>query len=227
LVAGQRAPYVGRGGEKLAAAITGFGIDVHGASALDVGASTGGFTDCLLQHGATSVVSVDVGRGQLHESLRADPRVTVLERTNIRSTTPASVGGPFDVVTADLSFISVRSVARQLVDLVKPGGELIVLVKPQFEVGRREASKGKGVVRDPHLWRSVLSQVIAAFQAQGATMMGVMTSPLRGADGNVEFLARFAPREDHGSGGASRPQDPGRLVDAAIETAASLSEKRV
>jgi 23S rRNA (cytidine1920-2'-O)/16S rRNA (cytidine1409-2'-O)-methyltransferase len=183
--------YVSRGGEKLAAALEGFGIDVSGARALDAGASTGGFTDCLLQHGASTVTAVDVGRGQLHEHLRQDGRVTVVEKTNVRDVSPGSVGGRFDVVTADLSFISLRTVAGQLVDLVRPGGDLIVLVKPQFEVGRREAAKGKGVVREPDLWQRVLEEVIAAFQHGGATMMGVMVSPLRGAEGNAEFLAHF------------------------------------
>lgn len=117
--------------------------------------------------------------------------MTVVEKTNVRDVSPGSVGGRFDVVTADLSFISLRTVAGQLVDLVRPGGDLIVLVKPQFEVGRREAAKGKGVVREPDLWQRVLEEVIAAFQHGGATMMGVMVSPLRGAEGNAEFLAHF------------------------------------
>lgn len=230
LVLEEKPRFVGRGGDKLAAAITEFRLDLTGAAALDAGASTGGFTDCLLQHGAASVVSLDVGRGQLHEKLRADPRVTVLERTNIRATTPASVGGPFDVVTADLSFISLRTVAEQLVDMVRPGGQLIVLVKPQFEVGRREASRGRGVISDPALWREALDQVIAAFEAAGATMMGVMVSPLRGADGNVEFLARYtvaqggprSPRMRTGTAGARRPE----LLDAVVTSASSLIESR-
>jgi 23S rRNA (cytidine1920-2'-O)/16S rRNA (cytidine1409-2'-O)-methyltransferase len=219
--------YVGRGGEKLAAAIEALGIDVSGAHALDAGASTGGFTDCLLQHGAASVVSLDVGRGQLHERLRSDPRVTVLERTNVRDASPASVGGPFDVVTADLSFISLRTTATALVGLVRHGGRLVVLIKPQFEVGRREASKGKGVIRDPELWRRAVSDVIAAFEGLGATMMGVMVSPLRGADGNVEFLAGFEV------GGELAPPDGTEIqrtqtgdVDSVVAAAVALSESR-
>lgn len=117
--------------------------------------------------------------------------MTVVEKTNVRDVSPDSVGGRFDVVTADLSFISLRTVSGGLVDLVRPGGDLIVLVKPQFEVGRREAAKGKGVVREPDLWQRVLEEVIAAFQHVGAAMMGVMVSPLRGAEGNTEFLAHF------------------------------------
>ena len=219
--------YVGRGGEKLAAAIETMAIDVRGARALDAGASTGGFTDCLLQHGAASVVSLDVGRGQLHERLRTDPRVTVLERTNVRDASPASVGGPFDVVTADLSFISLRTAATALVGLVRHGGRLVVLIKPQFEVGRHEASKGRGVIRDPDLWRRAVSDVIAAFEALGATMMGVMVSPLRGADGNVEFLAAFRVNDEtalaHGS--EFQPTRTGD-VDSVVAAAMALSEGR-
>jgi len=219
--------YVGRGGDKLAAAIEALGIDVSGARALDAGASTGGFTDCLLQHGAASVVSLDVGRGQLHERLRSDPRVTLLERTNVRDASPASVGGPFDVVTADLSFISLRTAAPALVGLVRNGGRLVVLIKPQFEVGHREASKGKGVIRDPELWRRAVSDVIAAFEGLGATMMGVMVSPLRGADGNVEFLAGFqvggelAPTD-----GTDNQRAQTDDVDSVVAAAVALSESR-
>jgi 23S rRNA (cytidine1920-2'-O)/16S rRNA (cytidine1409-2'-O)-methyltransferase len=214
--------YVSRGGEKLASALEHFGIDVDQARALDAGASTGGFTDCLLQHGASSVVALDVGHGQLHEHLRDDLRVTVVERTDVRRVSPASFGERFDVVTADLSFISLRTVAASLVELVRPGGALIVLVKPQFEVGRREAAKGKGVVRDPQLWRQSVRDVIAAFVAAGAAIMGVMVSPLRGADGNVEFLA-------HLTVGSQAPQsdtDRNELIDTAVATAESGLEAR-
>ena len=191
-ISGPRGRFVGRGGEKLEAALERFGIDVHGRTVLDAGASTGGFTDCLLQRGAASVVAVDVGRGQLHERLRGDTRVTVLERTHIRDVSPDRFGVEgFGMVVADLSFISLQSVARVLAGLVRPGGELVVLVKPQFEAGRQEASRGRGVVRDPEVWTRVLREVITAFRQAGAAMMGVMPSPIRGADGNVEFLVRF------------------------------------
>ena len=184
--------YVGRGGEKLEAALERFRIDPVGWRAVDAGSSTGGFTDCLIQHGAASVVAVDVGRGQLHERLRADPRVAVHERTNIRSIEVSDFGGdPFDLVVADLSFISLRTVAVKLVDLAKPGADMVVLIKPQFEAGRREVSRGRGVIRDPAVWRSTVVAVISALQDAGAAMMGVMVSPLRGADGNVEFLAHM------------------------------------
>ena len=140
-VQGPPARFVGRGGEKLDAAIDRFAIRVEGRRALDAGASTGGFTDCLLQRGAIEVVAVDVGRGQLHERLRADPRVVNRERTNLRSLEPSSVGGPFPLVVADLSFISLRTVAAALVGQVEEGGDLVPLVKPQFEAGRAEASR--------------------------------------------------------------------------------------
>ena len=160
--------YVGRGGLKLEAALAAFGIDVTGRRAIDVGASTGGFTDCLLQHGAASVVALDVGHGQLHERLRADSRVVVIERCNARDLGPdrcsdaereALVGPAAPVVVADLSFISLRLVAGSLAALVEEGGSVIVLVKPQFEAGHDEVSPGRGVVRDPAVWARVLSEV--------------------------------------------------------------------
>jgi 23S rRNA (cytidine1920-2'-O)/16S rRNA (cytidine1409-2'-O)-methyltransferase len=201
--------YVGRGGEKLEAALEAYRIDVRGRDALDAGASTGGFTDCLLQAGAQRVVAVDVGRGQLHQRLRADPRVDVRERTDIRSV--AASGEQYSVVVADLSFISIRSVAAALVALAEPSADIVVLIKPQFEAGRAEASRGRGVIRDPDVWRRALDGAITALQAAGAANMGVMVSPLRGADGNVEFLAWFRP------GGP--PADPYAVASAAVEAA--------
>jgi 23S rRNA (cytidine1920-2'-O)/16S rRNA (cytidine1409-2'-O)-methyltransferase len=186
--------FVSRGGEKLDAALERFAVDVRDRRCLDAGASTGGFTDCLLQRGAREVVAVDVGYGQLHERLRADPRVTNLERTNIRAIGPGEVGGTVDVTVADLSFISLRTVLPALLGATDPAGDLVLLVKPQFEAGRQEASRGKGVIRDPAVWRRVLDDVRSAVLSQGATMMEAMASPLLGADGNVEFLVRLAPR---------------------------------
>lgn len=180
--------FVGRGGEKLDAALDRFAVDVAGRRALDAGASTGGFTDCLLQRGAVSVVAVDVGYGQLHQRLRDDPRVEVWERTDIRKVAADAVGGPFDVVSADLSFISLTRVADALIGLLADDGDLVVLVKPQFEAGRREASKGRGVIREPEVWRRVLGEVVDALAASGAVALGVVASPIRGGDGNVEFL---------------------------------------
>ena len=180
--------FVSRGGDKLAAALDRFAVPVAGARALDAGASTGGFTDCLLQHGARSVVAVDVGYGQLHERLRADARVESHERTNIRDLAPGDLGAPFDVVVADLSFISLRTVLPALLGQSAPGAHLVLLVKPQFEAGRSEASRGRGVIRDPEVHRRVLDEVMNALRAAGAAIMGTMRSPLLGADGNVELF---------------------------------------
>jgi 23S rRNA (cytidine1920-2'-O)/16S rRNA (cytidine1409-2'-O)-methyltransferase len=190
VVSGEAPRFVSRGGEKLAGAVDRFDLAgaIHDARALDAGASTGGFTDCLLQAGAAHVTAVDVGYGQLHERIRTDTRVEIRERTNIREVQPGDLGDPFDVVVADLSFISLKTVAPNLVGLAKPGADLVLLVKPQFEAGREEATKGKGVIRDPTVWRRVLAEVDAAYRAVGAVMMEGMASPLRGADGNVEFL---------------------------------------
>jgi 23S rRNA (cytidine1920-2'-O)/16S rRNA (cytidine1409-2'-O)-methyltransferase len=194
-VLGPPSRFVGRGGHKLDGALTRFAVDVDGRRCLDAGASTGGFTDCLLQRGAAEVVAVDVGYGQLHERLRDDPRVANLERTNARTLTRTATGGPVSVVAADLSFISLRTVLPALLSLAEPEADLVLLVKPQFEAGRRDASRGRGVVRDPAVWRRVLEEVGAAVINGGATRMSAMVSPLTGADGNVEFFlhARNAP----------------------------------
>jgi 23S rRNA (cytidine1920-2'-O)/16S rRNA (cytidine1409-2'-O)-methyltransferase len=187
-VLGPRRRFVGRGGDKLDAALDEFGIDVRGAHALDAGASTGGFTDCLLQRGAAHVVAVDVGHGQLHERLVTDERVDQRDRTNVRSLDAGVIGGPVDVVAADLSFISLRVVAPALLACARPGADLVLLVKPQFESTRQEAAKGKGVIRDESVRARVLDEVIVALAALGAAIMGTMVSPLTGADGNVEYL---------------------------------------
>ncbi len=193
---GPRPRFVSRGGDKLDAALDRFALDATGRTALDAGASTGGFTDCLLQRGAAHVVAVDVGRGQLDMALRADERVTVRERTNIRTLAPADLGadrpaGGFDLIVADLAFISLRTVAPALLGLAGPGADLVLLVKPQFEAGRAEASKEKGVIRDPAVWADALLGVLAAYADLGTETRGLMMSPLRGAEGNVEFLAHL------------------------------------
>jgi len=193
-VVGPGPRFVGRGGEKLDAALERFTVPVAGRRALDAGASTGGFTDCLLQRGAAQVIAVDVGYGQLHERLRADPRVDVRERTNVRSLDRDAIGGPVDLVVADLSFISLRTVLPALVPLVEPGGDLVLLVKPQFEAGRREAARGSGVIRDPEVWRRVVDEVATAAAEQRADRMDEMASPLTGADGNVEYLLHVRRR---------------------------------
>lgn len=182
--------FVSRAGEKLDAALRRFSIPVAGLRVLDAGASTGGFTDCLLQAGATSVVAVDVGRGQLHERLRRDARVTNLERTDIRQVSLADLGGtPVDLLTADLSFISVTQAIPALVgEIACNGASMVILVKPQFEAGRAEASRGKGVIRSPEIHRRTLGEVAGALEAAGAVIMGVMPSPITGSAGNIEFL---------------------------------------
>jgi 23S rRNA (cytidine1920-2'-O)/16S rRNA (cytidine1409-2'-O)-methyltransferase len=180
--------FVSRGGEKLDAALDEFGIDVTDVLALDAGASTGGFTDSLLQRGAGRVIAVDVGHGQLHERLVADERVDQRDRTNIRSLDAAALGQPVDLVVADLSFISLRLVAPALLACARSGADLVLLVKPQFEATREEASKGKGVIRDEEVRQRVLDEVITVLSGLGAAIMGTMVSPLTGADGNVEYL---------------------------------------
>ena len=185
--------YVSRGGEKLAHALDRLGVEVGGRDALDVGASTGGFTDVLLQHGAARVIALDVGRAQLHERLRSDPRVTVLDETNARNLTEL----PFepDLVTCDVSFISVRTALPPALALAKPGWEALVLVKPQFEAGRELVGKG-GVVRDTDVHRRVLRDVAEAALAWPAETAGVVDSGLPGPKGNREFFLHLVHRED-------------------------------
>lgn len=188
VIEGERARFVSRGGEKLAGAIEAFGLDPTGWRALDAGASTGGFTDCLLQHGAAHVVALDVGHGQLHERIRADRRVEVIERFNVRELRPDHLGEPVDAVVADLSFISLTVVLGALLGVVRPGGHLVALVKPQFEAGRVEVAKGRGVITDPEIHERVRASIDDALRSLHADVRGWITSPLRGADGNVEFL---------------------------------------
>ena len=183
-------PYVGRGGVKLAHALDVFGLDVRDRLALDVGASTGGFTDVLLRRGARRVVALDVGHGQLDWRLRSDPRVTVLERVNARLLTPAQLPDDarvFGIATMDLSFISVRQVLPAIVPLLAGGADLVVLVKPQFEAGREEVGKG-GLVRDPAVHARVVADVSAAADALGLTRIAMTESPITGTEGNREFF---------------------------------------
>jgi 23S rRNA (cytidine1920-2'-O)/16S rRNA (cytidine1409-2'-O)-methyltransferase len=180
-------PYVSRGGHKLAAALDAFGIDPAGRVALDVGASTGGFTDVLLQRGASRVYALDVGRGQLAESLRQDPRVVSMERHNARDLTAATLPEPVSIVTVDVAFISARLLIKPIVSTFHDGpGDLVILVKPQFEAGRAE-SKG-GVVRDPAVHGRVLREAAAATAVHGLEPAGLIASPILGPEGNREFL---------------------------------------
>jgi 23S rRNA (cytidine1920-2'-O)/16S rRNA (cytidine1409-2'-O)-methyltransferase len=197
-VAGDPA-YASRGGHKLAGALDAFGgLEVRGRRCLDAGASTGGFTDVLLRRGASHVVAVDVGYGQLAWSLRTDRRVTVVDRTNVRELTAAAIGGPVDLAVADLSFISLRLVLPALAACTRPDGDLVPMVKPQFEVGRERVGAG-GVVRDPALRATAVLDVAAAAADLGLGVAGVAASPLPGPSGNVEFflwLRRGAPPAD-------------------------------
>ena len=186
-VRGREHPWVSRGGIKLAHGLDHFGWDVTGAVALDVGASTGGFTDVLLQRGAAKVFAIDVGTNQLAWSLRQDPRVVVHERTNARYLTDAIVTQPVDLVTSDASFISLAKVLDKALDFARPGGRLIALVKPQFEAERGEIGKG-GVVRDPAVHARVCNAAVAWLRGRGWRVEGVTQSPITGPEGNVEFL---------------------------------------
>ena len=215
----ERLPYVSRGGVKLAHALDAWtqphAIRLNGITALDVGASTGGFTDCLPQHGAAAVAAIDVGRNQLHERLRADPRVASFERTDVRGVEVAAVGGPAPLVVADVSFISLRLVAADLRRLAT--GDIVALVKPQFEAGRADAGRGRGVIRDPEVWRRTVLGVGGALADAGAAIMGVMVSPLTGAEGNVEFLLHADARP-----GADGLAD----LDACVELAVAEAARR-
>lgn len=189
VIEGPPARFVGRGGEKLDHALESFGVEVSGRRAIDVGASTGGFTDCLLQRGADSVVALDVGHGQLDVRLRNNTRVTVVERTHVNDADPMALGAPFAVVVTDVSFISVTSIAATLVErLAAPSADIVVLVKPQFEAPKAVVSRGKGVVTDEVEQRAAVERVSNAIRAAGATIMGVVESPITGASGNKEFL---------------------------------------
>lgn len=182
--------YVGRGGLKLEAALRDFEVDVQDRVCLDVGASTGGFTDCLLQHGARRVIAIDVGHNQIDWRLRTDPRVEVREGVNARYLRPEEFGTQFDLIVMDVSFISATKVLPALVPLLKHDGRLITLIKPQFEVGRGEVGKG-GIVREPEKRTRVVEEVNRAAEELGLLARKVIESPLQGADGNVEFLALY------------------------------------
>ncbi|CAB4639854.1 MAG: TlyA family rRNA (cytidine-2'-O)-methyltransferase [Actinobacteria bacterium] len=200
LVHGPPPRFVSRAGAKIEGAIEHFELQdlIKGARVLDAGASTGGFTDCVLQYGASEVVAVDVGHNQLHEKLVGDPRVHSMERTNLRTVDPAVLGPQVDLVVGDLSFISLALVLDTLSAAAVPGAVYVLLVKPQFEAGRTEVSKGKGIIDNPIIWRRVLAEVSAALLERNAAIMGVMVSPITGSDGNVEFilLGRFAGSVD-------------------------------
>lgn len=186
-------PFVSRGGEKLEAAFLHFPFEVQGKVCIDVGASTGGFTDCLLQHGALSVYAVDVGKGQLHWKLRQDPRVRVMESVNARYLTRAAFDPPPEAAVIDVAFISLTKILPATMDILIPGSQLVALIKPQFEAGRADVGKG-GVVRDPAVHQRVVADVRAFGEGLGLEWLGVRESPLRGPAGNVEFLSHWVKR---------------------------------
>jgi 23S rRNA (cytidine1920-2'-O)/16S rRNA (cytidine1409-2'-O)-methyltransferase len=207
--------FVSRGGEKLSAALDRFAVEPAGMSCLDLGASTGGFTDCLLRAGAARVAAVDVGYGQLAWRLRQDPRVAVLERTNARDLLADDMPFVPGLVAADLSFISLRTVLPAVVPLASPSASFVVLVKPQFEAGRADVGKG-GVVRDPGAWRRSLEGVVASFSSLGVSPLGVMASPLLGPSGNAEFLMYAV----------ARAEAPALDMEAPIAEASAMTRDR-
>ena len=215
-VLGPPSRFVSRGGDKLAGALERFAVRVEGRTALDAGASTGGFTDCLLQSGAARVLAVDVGHGQLDARLRADERVEVHERVNIRTLAPGALG-TFDLVVADLSFISLRAVLDSLLGACGERGDLVLLVKPQFEAGKAAVDRGRGVITDPETWRSALEDVERALRGRGAVIMGWMVSPVRGSKGNVEFFVHARVEADSASAVAT-----GLGIDDALAEAPLL-----
>ena len=209
-VRGERLPYVSRGGLKLEKALDEFAVDPAGLVCVDCGASTGGFTDCLLQRGARHVYAVDVGYGQLAWSLRTDARVTVMERTNARSLTPEMFPERMELAVMDMSFISLRLVLPAVRGLLTETGQVICLVKPQFEAGREKVGK-KGVVRDPAVHREVLEDFVAAVGPLGFSLAGLTFSPVRGPEGNIEYLAWLRV------GGESVPADCADVVRRSHE----------
>jgi len=204
----ERQRYVSRGGHKLAGALDTFGVDPAGVDAIDIGASTGGFTDCLLQRGARSVTAVDVGYGQLAWELRTDPRVRVFERTNIRNADPETLGGPYDLAVIDVSFIGLAKVLPAVRPLMRAEADCLALVKPQFEAGKGRIGK-KGVVRDPLVHRDVLETVVRSAMSEGWATKALTFSPITGPEGNIEFWAWLS------CGGDPVAVDIVAVVDAA------------
>lgn len=189
-VRGATCPYVSRGGLKLEKALRDFGVDPTGFVCSDSGASTGGFTDCLLQQGAKKVFAIDVGYGQLDWKIRSDPRVVVMERTNVRYVTPEDLGEPLDLSVVDVSFISLRIVLPVIKTFLKSTGQVLCLIKPQFEAGKEKVGK-KGVVREPAIHQEVLDDFVALTKEIGFTILGMTFSPVKGPEGNIEFLAHL------------------------------------
>ena len=196
-VRGDVCPYVSRGGLKLEKALRDFGVKPDGFVCSDSGASTGGFTDCLLQQGAKKVFAIDVGYGQLDWKIRSDPRVVVMERTNIRYVTPEELGEPLDLSVIDVSFISLKIVLPTIKTLLKPDGQVLCLIKPQFEAGREKVGK-KGVVREPETHKEVLDMFVELADQLGFAILGLTFSPVKGPEGNIEFLGHLTLKDVEG-----------------------------
>lgn len=196
VVRGNTCPYVGRGGLKLEKALSVFNIDAKHKIAMDIGASTGGFTDCMLQNGANKVYAVDVGHGQLDWKLRNDPRVVCMEKVNIRYLEDPALISIADLITIDVSFISLGLVFPKAFEFLTPSGDLIALIKPQFEAGRSEVGKG-GIVRDPAIHRKVIKTVVEKASDAGLSLVGLEVSPIKGGKGNVEYLGHFRKEENN------------------------------
>ena len=211
-VRGAVCPYVSRGGLKLEKALRDFGVDPTGFVCSDSGASTGGFTDCLLQQGASKVFAIDVGYGQLDWKIRSDPRVVVMERTNIRYVTPEDLGEPLDLSVVDVSFIGLEIVLPTIQKLLKPTGQVLCLIKPQFEAGKENVGK-KGVVREPKIHQMVLDNFVALADRLGFKILGLTFSPVKGPEGNIEFLGHLSLDAVEGI----RP-DTGKIVEEAHKT---------
>ena len=191
VITGEYCPYVSRGGLKLEKALRHFGVDPTGFVCSDSGASTGGFTDCLLQQGAAKVFAIDVGTDQLVDKIRNDPRVVVMEQTNIRYVTPGDLGEPLDLSVVDVSFISLKIVLPVIKTFLKPTGQVLCLIKPQFEAGKENVGK-KGVVRDPKIHKMVLDNFVNLVHGLGFQILGLTFSPVKGPEGNIEFLAHLS-----------------------------------
>ncbi|WP_173471937.1 TlyA family RNA methyltransferase [Eubacterium ruminantium] len=223
-VRGKTLKYVSRGGLKLEKAMDVYGIRLDGYVCMDVGASTGGFTDCMLQNGATKVYSVDVGHGQLDWKLRNDERVVCMEKTNIRYVTPDDISDVLDFASIDVSFISLTKVLGPVRDLLKPGGEVVCLIKPQFEAGREKVGK-KGVVRDRNVHKEVIKMVTEFAENNGFSFKGLDFSPVKGPEGNIEYLLYIKKTEDMDEQDDKQSEDIVRIDDSRIDEVVTLSHE--
>lgn len=211
-VRGNTLKYVSRGGLKLEKAMTHFGLNLEGRVCMDVGSSTGGFTDCMLQNGAVKVYAIDVGHGQLDWKLRNDPRVVCMERTNIRYVTPEDIGEQADFSSIDVSFISLTKVLPPVYELLKDQGQVVCLIKPQFEAGREKVGK-KGVVRDPGVHREVIEKITSFASETGFALLNLEYSPIKGPEGNIEYLLYLQKKQD------GFPEDGSINIDATVDQA--------